>query len=113
RSPGPSTLSGHRPHRPETFMTRSTIPDSQRRWLLGEVARWQGEGLIAPDQADRIRQQYETDAEAGTRQRSLFVFALQGMAAFLFGLAVLLLIGFNWADMPRIAKLVTILAVVT
>ena len=93
-------------------MTRQPLTDPQRRWFAGELAEWRAEGLVTPEQADRLAARYETGADAEGRKRSTFVFALQSVAALLAGLAVLLLIGFNWEDFPRAAKLAIVIATV-
>src|SRR5215203_5906195 len=93
-------------------MTRQAIPEPVRRWLRDALPLWQAEGLLGPDQVRGILALYEDDAEVGERRRSVVSFALLGMGAFLFGLAALLLIGFNWEAMPRPAKLGTALAVI-
>ncbi len=95
-----------------SLMNRKTITDPQRRWFAGELAEWRAEGVISPEQAERLAARYETGAEVDSRKRSTFVFALQSVAALLTGLAVLLLIGFNWEDFPRWAKLTIVLATV-
>ncbi len=77
----------------------------QRRWLQNELAEWQTEGLVSPEQSERILIRYESPAEASDRQRSQSVFVLSALAILLVGLGVLLLIGYNWQAIPRPAKL--------
>jgi uncharacterized membrane-anchored protein/uncharacterized membrane protein len=93
-------------------MSQQKIADSQRTWLMAAMAEWQTEGLLSSEQADRILARYETDEELSHRQRSRIVFVLLGMAAFLFWLAVFLVIGFNWEAMSRVAKLAVVLIAV-
>ena len=93
-------------------MNRKPISDPQRRWLEEELAEWREDGLVTAEQAERLADRYETGEDADRRKRSTFVFALQGLAALLTGLAVLLLIGFNWEDFPRAAKLAIVIATV-
>ncbi len=93
-------------------MDRQPLPNAVRRWLRDALPSWQAAGLVAPEQAAGILALYEGEEEAGRRGRSLVSFALSGMGALLFGLAALLLIGFNWEAMPASVKLVTVLAVV-
>ena len=76
-------------------------------------------GIVSPGQCRQILDSYVTVAEAGQRKRRFASFALAALAALLVGLAVLLLIGHNWAlviagweGLPRIAKLVAIFLVV-
>ena len=94
-----------------TRMNRQKIADSQRRWLSAALSEWQADSLLSTDQADQILARYETNEELGLRKQSLVMFTLLGMAALLFGLAVLLVIGFNWEATPRSReKLAIILA---
>ena len=71
-------------------MVSRSIDDSQRRWLMSEMTDWQAEDLISAEQCRRILGRYETDEEVDRRKQSRIVFALLGMAAFLFALAVLM-----------------------
>jgi uncharacterized membrane protein len=81
------------------------ISDKLRCWLLGEMEVWRGGGLLSEEQTGRILDGYESPAEAAGRKRSLAVFALMGVAALLVGLAVLLLIAYNWERTPKELKL--------
>ena len=94
-------------------LNRTKLTAAQQQWLDGELSLWQTDELISPSQAGLIRGRYESADEIHERKRSVAVQALFGMAAFLFGLAVLLLIGFNWDQLGREIKLVLILVVVT
>jgi len=55
---------------------------------------------------------YETVDEISSRTRRRIIFMLMGLAAFLVGLAVLLVVGYNWEAMPRTAKLAVIFGVI-
>ncbi len=88
------------------------ISDRVRTWLLAELDLWCAQGILSQEQAGRIRDLYESTTEVSERKRSRGIFALLGVAAFLVGLAALLVIGYNWEAMPRRLKLVTILAVI-
>lgn len=93
-------------------MPAREISDRQRRWLEEQLAEWSRQELITADQAARIRGLYESAAEAGERKVSRFSFAIMGLAAFFVGLAVFLVIGFNWDAFPRPAKLFLIFGTV-
>lgn len=94
-------------------MQRSKLTLAQQQWLDRELALWQTDQIVTADQAQQIRGRYESADEIHDRKRSVAVQALFGMAALLFGLAVLLLIGFNWQALSREIKLVVVLSVVT
>lgn len=94
-------------------MQRSKLTAAQQKWLDEELAHWQSDQIVSPDQAEQIRGRYESADEINDRKRSVAVQALFAMAALLFGLAVLLLIGFNWDQLSREIKLVVVLGVVT
>lgn len=94
-------------------MQRSKLTDAQDKWLETELTAWQTEQIVSAEQAERIRGRYESADEIHERKRSVAVQALFGMAGFLFGLAMLLFIGFNWDQLSREFKLVVVLSIVT
>ncbi len=91
-------------------MAEREISDRQRRWLVGELDWWQTRGLLDEDQAARILELYGTSEEIAQRRGARALFTLSGLAALLVGLAVLLLIGYNWEAMPAASKLVLVIA---
>jgi uncharacterized membrane protein len=93
-------------------MEKQAISTKQRAWLLEALQAWRGDGIVSEEQAGRILDLYETPAAIADRQRSRGIFTLMGVAALLVGLAVLLLIGYNWDAMPRGLKLVVIFGAV-
>lgn len=94
-------------------MQRSKLTAAQQKWLDEELVGWQQDQIVSGEQAAQIRGRYESADEIHERKRSVAVQALFGMAGLLFGVAVLLLIGFNWSELSREVKLVVVLAVVT
>ncbi|HEV2798128.1 MAG TPA: DUF2157 domain-containing protein [Nocardioides sp.] len=46
------------------LMPTRPVPPRQLAWLRSEVADWTSQGIISPDQADRISHQYRTDLHA-------------------------------------------------
>jgi uncharacterized membrane protein len=93
-------------------MAKSVLSHPHRTWLQGELNSWQTQGLISPDQAERILDLYESPAEIADRQKSVALFVLIGLAASMIGLAALLLIGYNWSVLPAAFKLVLIFGAV-
>lgn len=89
-------------------MAARQISNEQRKWLESELADWRGSGTITDAQADQILAGYETSHETQRRQGSIFAFVMSGIAALMIGLALLLLIGYNWDGMPRELKLVIV-----
>jgi uncharacterized membrane protein len=87
-------------------MPKRSISARQRDWLHDELQVWRAEAILSEEQGRRILDLYETLAEAVERQRSRAVFTLIAVAGLLVGLAVLLLIGYNWEEMPAGLKLV-------
>jgi uncharacterized membrane protein len=89
-------------------MIRSTprpISDRERQWLDRELSHWREAGILQHGQTEQILACYESDAERGQRKHSVARFALQGIAAFLIGLAALLVIGYNWNSLHWGVKL--------
>ncbi|MDY0169078.1 MAG: DUF2157 domain-containing protein [Thermoguttaceae bacterium] len=89
-------------------MPPRTITQSLHAWLCQEMAAWREAGVLTEPQSAAILELYETRSQIAQRQRSMALLALMGLAALLMGLAVLLLVGYNWAAMPRAAKLAVI-----
>lgn len=75
--------------------------NKQVRWLLTEIDRWKSEGIVSPEQADRLRARYAAPADAVPW--GLLVFATAG--AVVIGLGVILLFAYNWDGIPKFGKL--------
>jgi uncharacterized membrane protein len=86
-------------------MPKRSISARQRDWLLEELEAWRAEAILSEDQGNRILALYEAPAEIIERQRSRAVFTLMAVAGLFVGLAMLLLIGYNWQAMPAGLKL--------
>jgi uncharacterized membrane protein len=93
-------------------MPKHAISAPQLSWLRDELHAWQAEGVLSADQGHRILDRYESPTDIVERQRSRAVFALMAVAGVLVAAAVLLLIGYNWEDMPAAVKLVLIFGVI-
>ncbi len=89
-------------------MGERQISDRQRRWLAQELDAWRLAGIIDEARSGQIANFYESAALHGARKQSIARSALQAIAAVLIGLAVLLLVGYNWEQLPRAAKLVLV-----
>ena len=86
-------------------MNSRPISNHERQWLSGELAAWLDGGLIEEAQAEKILDCYESAAATGVRKQSRASFVLQAIAALLVGLAVMLVIGYNWDQLHWITKL--------
>jgi uncharacterized membrane protein len=73
----------------------------QIRWLHKEIGSWQAEQLISPQQAEQIRARYAVSATSRSWDRLIF----PSIGAVVFGLGIILLFAYNWADMHRYLKL--------
>lgn len=93
-------------------MPKRPLLDRQREWLVGEFEAWHDRGLISPEQTAVILDLYETTGDVAVRRRSHAVFVLMSVAALMCGFAVLLLVGYNWEEMWRPAKLAVIFGVI-
>ena len=79
-----------------------------RRTLQEESQRWQEDNLLTPEQRDAILQRYANVAEPETtsvKEFPLYIRAVLALAVFLVGLAVFLLISFNWEYLSGATKL--------
>ena len=84
----------------------SPMMNPHARWLLHEVDRWVADGLVSPEQAHRLRDRY-SEPEAASSWGTV-VFASAG--AVVLGLGVVLLLAYNWAEIPKFGKLGLIFA---
>ena len=79
--------------------------NKQRRWLFRELDRWTSGAIVTPEQAARIRALYPSE-EPGAPWGLI---AFSGIGAVVVGLGVILLLAYNWEDIPRLGKLALIL----
>lgn len=77
----------------------------QARWLGTESERWVRERIVSAEQAAQIRALYP-EAKAGAPW-GLIVFC--GLGAAIVGLGVILLLAYNWDEIPKLVKLGLIL----
>jgi len=85
-------------------MDNPQLPRPIRTWLQTALTEWQQKGILSAEQAERIQTLYPPEPDAAGKQNRI-LYVLGAMAALLFGAALLLVIGYNWNDMPREAKL--------
>jgi uncharacterized membrane protein len=90
-------------------MSKRILSAGQRTWLEGELDAWQEAGILPAQQRPQILDLYETPEQSAERRTGWAVFTLMGLAALLVGLAVLLLVGFNWEAMPSALKIAILL----
>ncbi len=79
--------------------------NKQVRWLLSESDRWVRERIVSPEQAERIRALYPPPPPAAPWGMIVF----SGLGAVIVGLGIILLLAFNWAEIPKLGKLGLIL----
>ena len=89
-----------------------SITSPQRDWLDGEIAAWRALALVGDEQAQAILALYETRESFQARQQSRGILTIMALSATFVGLAVLLLIGYNWEQMPKSLKVVAIFGAV-
>jgi uncharacterized membrane protein len=78
------------------------------RWLLVEIERWTAEKIISAEQAATLRQRYSAPLDGPPW--GLIVFASAGAAVI--GLGVILLLAYNWNEIPKFGKLALVFAAV-
>jgi len=77
------------------------------RWLVAETERWTKARIISAEQAVQIRALYPAAMETGTRPPwGLLLFT--GLGAVVLGLGVILLLAYNWDEIPKFGKLALI-----
>jgi uncharacterized membrane protein len=75
-----------------------------------ELRSWVRDGLVSEQQADAIRARYARDAGSERRSRLITVLATIGVAAV--GIGVILFFAANWDGIPKLARLVLLLAAI-
>jgi uncharacterized membrane protein len=85
-------------------LKKSVASKDKLKWLEGQLPLWADRGLISPDQAVSIRQQYAVLEAEISLARTVF----SSVGAILIGLGVILFFAFNWADMSHWLKLLVI-----
>lgn len=93
-------------------MEKRPLPDSNRQWLLDELNLWRRLGLVNEDQVNGIVDLYETPTQSAERRQSTAIYLLVGVSACFVGLAVLLLVAYNWTLLPDAIKLFLLLIAV-
>ena len=75
--------------------------------LRVEVQQWEADGIITADQAEAIRDRYESDAPAssGSAIGNRVVTVIAIMGAVLIGLGIIAFIAANWSEIPKLVKL--------
>ncbi len=89
-------------------MSLRPLDDRQREWLTAELAFWRERQLVDDATAQRILAEYESTSDTSQRKRSVAQVALMGVAATFVGLALLLIVAYNWAELPDAAKLIAV-----
>ncbi len=89
-------------------MAGREISRQQREWLAGEIDVWRQQGLIDAETARSVLDQYVSPAEIARSKQSLALNVLMSVAALLVGVAVLLLVGYNWQTLPAAVKVVLV-----
>ncbi|NND89599.1 MAG: DUF2157 domain-containing protein [Granulosicoccus sp.] len=74
-------------------------------WLKNELDQWTRDGLIDDSTALAIAARYPT-----RRKVSWSHYLLSALGSLIFGLGIILFFAYNWADLPRIAKLFLVFA---
>lgn len=93
-------------------MPENHLPLAVRRWLTDALLLWQERGLLSEQQAAGIRELHQVELLEGQQRRETVSFALSALSVFLFGLAALLLVSFNWEALSRDLKLGLVLGLV-
>lgn len=80
-----------------------------KRELASEASRWVGKGLVSREQAQTILNLYGTELPTG-EQKSIGYTILLLLAAFFMGLAVVVVISGNWDEIPRVLRMISLIA---
>ncbi|MGA2797589.1 MAG: DUF2157 domain-containing protein [Thermoguttaceae bacterium] len=93
-------------------MNKRIITEKNRAWLSEELKIWINQGIVSQDHAARIRDLYVSAQQSAERRHAWARFTLLSLAMLMMGLAVLLVIGYNWQAFGRPLKLAVIFAAI-
>lgn len=88
------------------------ITAKQRVWLEKQLTDWQTGNIVSPDQVRAILARYESAQSTQSRLTQMLFTALTALAVIMCAAGVLLLIGYNWAAIPRTIKVALIFSTV-
>lgn len=80
-----------------------------KRELANDAASWVEQRIITREQAAQILHHYGTELPSGER-RTFGYYILLSIAALFMGLSLLVLVSANWEDIPRSARMLTLIA---
>ncbi len=78
--------------------------------LAKESSEWVADKIISQEQAEKICQRYGADYDQSKR-RSLAYFILLSLGYLFMGLAVIILIGNNWDEIPRALRMLSMIII--
>jgi uncharacterized membrane protein len=81
----------------------------RNRWLQDQISVWLDEGLIDAPRAASLRLRYPT----GDQQTPWGRIIVSSVGAVVFGLGIVLFFAYNWAELPKFAKLALVFTAVT
>jgi uncharacterized membrane protein len=87
-----------------TLATTRQVPPRQLAWLRSEVADWTSQGLISPDQADRISTRYSADTHARFSVGRVMLYLGGGFV----GIGLIWLVAANLDQLSPVARLVAV-----
>lgn len=86
-------------------MTAQQLSPKLYRWLGKEIAAWQSEGLISPDQAEQLAQRYVAGSEFPSLRANLITLIFASIAGLLVIVGVVLLISFYWEQFSPLVQM--------
>lgn len=79
-----------------------------KNFLADELTKWREDGLISDDAARKIAARYDIDLPGANERRS---FILKLVAYLFLALSLFTLVGANWEELPRAARLIIVLGI--
>lgn len=83
------------------------MKSKQARWLENESKLWVSENIISTEQAEKLNARYVSDNSSSTFGVSLF----GGFGAAILAAGIIALFAYNWEEMHRYAKLLTLFSI--
>jgi uncharacterized membrane protein len=93
-------------------MNKRMITEKNRAWLSEELKIWNNQGIVSDANAAKIWDIYVSAQQSAEQRHAWARFTLLSLAMLMMGLAVLLVIGYNWQEIARPLKLAIIFAAV-
>ncbi|MCP4675191.1 MAG: DUF2157 domain-containing protein [Deltaproteobacteria bacterium] len=83
-----------------------------KRELAAGAVEWVRDGIVSKDQAEKILERYGAEYPTEGKNKDRGYLVLMSLAALMVGVAVIIIIGANWDEIPRWTRMTLMIAIV-